>query len=162
MSTSGRPAIQDLYPDDFAHCFGCGRNNPAGHQLKGFVEGDEVVADYTPAPHHVAVPGFVYGGLLASLVDCHAMATAAGAAERAAGRRIGEGEPNYLCAGLYAFFTYSRPYLQQLAAFVLSGRPLGEFRLVQSEAPAVQAGHNDPCPCGSGKKYKRCCLSRTR
>ena len=71
------PAIQDLYPDDFAHCYGCGRNNAEGHQLKSFVEGDEVVAHFTPSANHVAVPGFVYGGLLASLMDCHAMATAA-------------------------------------------------------------------------------------
>ncbi len=74
----------------------------------------------------------------------------------------GEEGLNYLCAGLHAFFAYSRPYLRQLAAFVLSGRPLGEFRLVQSEAPAVQAGRNDLCPCGSGKKYKKCCLLRMR
>lgn len=70
-------AIQDLYPEDYAHCFGCGRDNPAGHRLKSYREGDDVVAHFTPAPHHMSVPGFVYGGLLASLVDCHAMATAA-------------------------------------------------------------------------------------
>jgi len=70
-------AIQDLYPDDFSHCFGCGSQNPAGHQLKSFADGAEVIARFTPAPHHMSVPGFVYGGLLASLVDCHAMATAA-------------------------------------------------------------------------------------
>jgi acyl-coenzyme A thioesterase PaaI-like protein len=95
------PAIQDLYPDDFAHCFGCGKNNPQGHQLKSFVQGEEVVAHFTPAPHHIAVPGFVYGGLLASLLDCHAMATAAAAAEMAAGRRVGEGPmPRFVTASL--------------------------------------------------------------
>lgn len=94
-------AIQDLYPDDFAHCFGCGRHNPNGHQLKSFVEGGEVVAHFTPLSHHISVPGFTYGGLLASLVDCHAMATAAAAAEQAAGRRIGEGPaPRYVTASL--------------------------------------------------------------
>jgi len=62
------PPIQDLYPDDFAHCFGCGRHNPHGHQLKSFEQGEEVVAHFTPSAHHIAVPGFVYGGLLASLV----------------------------------------------------------------------------------------------
>jgi len=94
-------AIQDVYPDDFAHCFGCGRHNPNGHQLKSRVEGDAVVASFTPQPHHISVPGFTYGGLLASLVDCHAMATAAAAAEAAAGRRIGEGPaPRYVTASL--------------------------------------------------------------
>jgi acyl-coenzyme A thioesterase PaaI-like protein len=94
-------AIQDLYPDDFAHCYGCGRNNSEGHQLKSFVEGGEVVAHFRPSSYHIAVPGFVYGGLLASLVDCHAMATAAAAAEIAAGRQIGEGEvARYVTAAL--------------------------------------------------------------
>jgi acyl-coenzyme A thioesterase PaaI-like protein len=94
-------AIQDLYPDDFAHCFGCGRHNPQGHQLKSFVDGGEVVAHFTPLPHHISVPGFTYGGLLASLVDCHAMATAAAAAEQAAGRKIGDGPtPRYVTASL--------------------------------------------------------------
>ena len=104
------PAIQDLYPDDFAHCYGCGRNNSEGHQLKSFVEGDEVVAHFTPSAKHVAVPGFVYGGLLASLVDCHAMATAAAAAEFAAGRKIGEGEvARYVTAALNVDYVKPTP-----------------------------------------------------
>jgi acyl-coenzyme A thioesterase PaaI-like protein len=70
-------AIQDLYPDDFAHCYGCGSRNSSGHQLKSYIEGEAVVARFTPSRDHMSVPGFVYGGLLASLVDCHAMATAA-------------------------------------------------------------------------------------
>lgn len=70
-------AIQDLYPEDFAHCFGCGNKNSVGHQLKSYMEGETVFAHFTPSPQHMSVPGFVYGGLLASLVDCHAMATAA-------------------------------------------------------------------------------------
>jgi acyl-coenzyme A thioesterase PaaI-like protein len=84
-------AIQDLYPDDLAYCFGCGRRNPDGHQLKSFSVGDDAVAHFSPASHQMSMPGFVYGGLLASLADCHAMATAAAAAELAAGRRIGDG-----------------------------------------------------------------------
>jgi acyl-coenzyme A thioesterase PaaI-like protein len=82
MSTRRPPAIQDIYPEDVAHCYGCGRSNPHGHQLKSFAEDDEggdVVAHFTPGPDYVSLPGFVYGGLLASLVDCHAMATAAAA-----------------------------------------------------------------------------------
>jgi len=70
-------AIQELYPVDFAHCFGCGISNSSGHQLKSYAQDQEVIAHFTPSPQHMSVPGFVYGGLLASLVDCHAMATAA-------------------------------------------------------------------------------------
>ncbi len=103
-------AIQDLYPDDFAHCFGCGKHNPRGHQLKSFVEGDEVVARFQPHAEHTALPGFVYGGLIASLIDCHAMATAAAAAERAAGRAIGDGPtPRFVTAQLNVSFLKPTP-----------------------------------------------------
>ena len=94
-------AVQDFYPDGFAHCFGCGRLNGAGHQLKTSWDGDETIARFTPKAHHIAVPGFVYGGLIASLIDCHAMGTAAAAAERAAGREIGEASaPRFVTASL--------------------------------------------------------------
>ena len=64
-------AFQDYYPENLAHCYGCGRLNPHGHQIKTFWDGDETVTRFTPLPHHTAVPGFTYGGLIASLVDCH-------------------------------------------------------------------------------------------
>lgn len=82
-------AFQDYYPDDLSHCYGCGKNNPQGHQLKSYWDGDESVARFTPEPYHTAIPGFVYGGLIASLVDCHGTGTAAAAAYRAAGREMG-------------------------------------------------------------------------
>jgi len=100
MSSRG-PAVQDHYPDDFAHCHGCGRLNADGLQLKSRWEGDEVVAEFRPRPSHLSVPGFVYGGLLASLVDCHAMATAAAWSERAAAFAVGEREsPRFVTASL--------------------------------------------------------------
>jgi acyl-coenzyme A thioesterase PaaI-like protein len=102
------PAIQDHYPDDVAHCYGCGRLNADGLQLKTHWDGDETVARVTPRPFHTAMPGFVYGGLIASLVDCHAMGTAAAAAERAAGREIGDGPaPRFVTAQLNV--TYLKP-----------------------------------------------------
>ena len=101
MSTSNRVAIQDLYPPDLAHCFGCGRNNPSGHHLKSFAEDGEVVTRFTPADHEISIPGFVYGGLLASLADCYAMATATFASQLAAGRRLGDGPaPRFVTAAL--------------------------------------------------------------
>ena len=57
--------------------------------LKSHWDGETTVAHFTPAPHHMAIPGFVYGGLIASLVDCHGTGTAAAAAYRAAGREMG-------------------------------------------------------------------------
>src|SRR5262249_52356105 len=101
--------IQDLYPDDFAHCFGCGRSNLHGHRLKSYVRGEFVVAHFTPEPHHMSVPGFVYGGLLASLADCHAMATAA-AAEMAAASKAFEGPaPRYVTAALHVDYLKPTP-----------------------------------------------------
>lgn len=64
-------ALQDYYPHDFAQCYGCGRENEHGHQIKTFWDGDETLTRFTPKEYHMALPGFVYGGLLASLIDCH-------------------------------------------------------------------------------------------
>ena len=98
---TGSRAVQDFYPDDFARCYGCGRLNPEGLHLKTVWEGDETVTRFTPRPYHTAVPGFVYGGLIASLVDCHGTGSAAAAAYRAAGREIGDGPaPRYVTAAL--------------------------------------------------------------
>ena len=88
-------AIQDCYPDELSHCYGCGRNNPDGHQIKtywtddGTDPGSETVAHFPPRDEYRAIPGFVYGGLIASLVDCHGTGTAAAAAYRTAGRDAG-------------------------------------------------------------------------
>ena len=84
-----RKAFQDYYPDQLAYCFGCGRLNEHGHQLKSYWDGDETVAVFQPQAHHIAIPGYVYGGLIASLIDCHATGTASAAAYRAAAREMG-------------------------------------------------------------------------
>ncbi len=82
-------AVQDYYPDDVAHCFGCGRLNEHGHQLKTHWDGDETVTKFRPRSYHTAIPGYVYGGLVASLIDCHGTGTAAAVAARAAGIELG-------------------------------------------------------------------------
>jgi len=82
-------AFQDFYADDTAHCYGCGRLNERGHQIKSFWDGEESVAYFTPKPYHTAIPGFVYGGLLASLIDCHGTGTAFAAAYRTEERELG-------------------------------------------------------------------------
>ena len=109
-------AFQDLYPDDVAHCYGCGRLNERGHRLRSFWDGDETVARFTPEPYHSAVPGYVYGGLIASLVDCHGTGTAAAVGARTAGWRLGvdplpEGEhaPRYVTAALEVSYLKPTP-----------------------------------------------------
>lgn len=64
-------AFQEYYTEDFNYCYGCGTKNNKGHQLKTYWDSDETVSRYTPKPEHTALPGYVYGGLIASLIDCH-------------------------------------------------------------------------------------------
>lgn len=101
-------AFQDFYPDDYSYCYGCGRLNEHGLQIKSRWEGEEAVAVYTPRPYHIAVPGYVYGGLIASLIDCHGTGTAAAATYRAQGRAMGSEPPlRFVTASLQV--DYLRP-----------------------------------------------------
>lgn len=52
-------------------CFGCGPANAQGLRIKSHVQGDEVVAEWSPEPHHQAFPGMVNGGIIGALLDCH-------------------------------------------------------------------------------------------
>ena len=84
-------AFQDYYPENVAHCYGCGRLNAHGHQIKTFWDSkssEESVTRFTPQSFHTAIPGYVYGGLLASLIDCHGTGTAAAAMYRSEGRAM--------------------------------------------------------------------------
>ena len=75
-------AFQDYYPENVAQCYGCGSNHSHGHQIKTHWDGEETVTFFTPEPYQMSVPGFAYGGLIASLIDCHGTATAAAAMYR--------------------------------------------------------------------------------
>jgi len=102
------PAFQDYYADELSYCYGCGRLNEQGLQLKSYWDGEETVATFMPRPYHIAIPGFVYGGLLASLIDCHGTGTAAAAGYRAEGREMGTAPVlRYVTASLQV--SYLRP-----------------------------------------------------
>lgn len=108
-------AFQDYYPDFFAHCYGCGRLNQLGHQLKTYWDGDETITRFTPRPEHTAIPGYMYGGLLASLIDCHSTGTAAAAAYRAEGREMDSDPPlRFLTASLHVDYLKPTPLGPQL------------------------------------------------
>ena len=103
-------AFQDYYPDELAHCYGCGRLNEAGLRLRSFWDGEESVARHTPEARHIAIPGFVNGGLLTSLLDCHGTGTAAAAAYRAEGRAMDTPPPHrFVTASLRADFLRPTP-----------------------------------------------------
>jgi acyl-coenzyme A thioesterase PaaI-like protein len=103
-------AFQDYYPDEVAHCYGCGRLNEHGLQIKSYWDGEEAVCSFTPQPYHLAIPGYVYGGLIASLIDCHSTGTAAAAAYRAEGRAMDTEPPlRFVTGSLYVEYLKPTP-----------------------------------------------------
>jgi acyl-coenzyme A thioesterase PaaI-like protein len=103
-------SFQDYYPDHMAHCYGCGRLNEDGYQIKSYWDGEESVCHFQPRTHHIAIPGYVYGGLLASLIDCHGTGTAAAAGYRAEGREMDTEPPlRYLTASLHVDYLKPTP-----------------------------------------------------
>ena len=69
-------------------CFGCGPANPKGLHIRSFVQGDELVADWTPESHHEAFPGMLNGGIIGALLDCHSNWTATWAFLRRSGAKV--------------------------------------------------------------------------
>jgi uncharacterized protein len=88
--------------------------------------------------------------------------------DRIAAAPGGEVGLNHLCAGYALFFDHALPVLRRMAHRLRRGRPARDFASFDVEAapqaagarPDRKRGRNEPCPCGSGRKYKRCCLRR--
>ncbi|MCG9130701.1 anaerobic sulfatase maturase [Candidatus Poribacteria bacterium] len=86
----------------------------------------------------------------------------------------GEDGLNYLCAGYKHFFNHIDEPMKMMAAALQAGRPANSIipvlrqrqqEKVQANAPIAsqtsqKVGRNSPCPCGSGRKYKQCCLNK--
>jgi acyl-coenzyme A thioesterase PaaI-like protein len=106
----GQKAFQDYYPDHFSHCYGCGRLNEHGLHVKSYWNGEESICIFDPRPHHTAIPGYVYGGLIASIIDCHCTGTAAAATYRAEGRAM-DTEPRlrFVTASLHVDYLCPTP-----------------------------------------------------
>ena len=68
-------AIQDKWPELGTYCWGCGRSNENGLQIKSYWEGDECICIWKGC-----------GGIIASILDCHCLNAVASAAYRAEGR----------------------------------------------------------------------------
>lgn len=102
------PAIQDWYKDEHALCYGCGRNNTHGLKIRTQWDGHCGTFRFTPEDYHTAFPGVVYGGLIASLFDCHCIGTAIAAAYEAEGRRPGT-EPDIMYVTANLNVNYLRP-----------------------------------------------------
>jgi len=113
MSTK---AFQDYYPDEWSLCYGCGRLNAHGMQIKSYWDGDESLCRFQPGKHHTVLDGYVYGGLIASLMDCHGTGTAAAALYRAEGRPM-DSPPPIRCVTASLHVDYLKP------------TPMGELKL---------------------------------
>jgi acyl-coenzyme A thioesterase PaaI-like protein len=105
-----RKAFQDYFPDHLSYCYGCGRLNEHGLQIRSYWDGDEAVCTFQPKPYHIAVPGYAYGGVIASVIDCHCACTAAAASYRAEEREMGTEPPFiFLTASLHVDFLQPTP-----------------------------------------------------
>ncbi len=104
-------AFQDCYPDNYAHCYGCGRLNKNGLQIKSYWDGEESVCHFTPRPDYTGgFPHYLYGGLIASLMDCHGAGTAAAAKARAEGIDMEKDQlPRFVTARLEVDFLQPTP-----------------------------------------------------
>ncbi len=110
-------SFQDYYPEENSHCYGCGSLNEKGLHIKSYWDGEESVAYLMPKPYHIATPGFVYGGLIASHFDCHGVGPAAAATCRAEGRSMYE-EPRlrFVTASLKVDYIHPTPLGVELEA----------------------------------------------
>ncbi|MBP7125271.1 PaaI family thioesterase [Myxococcota bacterium] len=70
------PSLQERFAPDGV-CFGCGPANPKGLHIRSVPRGEEVVCQFTPEPCHEAFEGFLNGGIIGTLMDCHMNWTAA-------------------------------------------------------------------------------------
>jgi acyl-coenzyme A thioesterase PaaI-like protein len=105
-----KKAFQDYYPDELSHCYGCGRLNEHGLKIKSYWDGEESVCIHEPKPCYIAVPGYTYGGLIASLIDCHSTGTAAAAKYRAENREMDTLPPiRFLTASLHVDYLLPTP-----------------------------------------------------
>jgi acyl-coenzyme A thioesterase PaaI-like protein len=103
--------IQHQYSQELCYCYGCGRYNDQGLKIESYWDGQEAVARFTPRKYHIALPGYVYGGLLASLIDCHGVGTAAAVARDSNGSGpLGR----YVTAALHVYFKRPTPLGKEL------------------------------------------------
>jgi len=102
-----QPAFQDAMGGN--HCWGCGKDNPKGLQIKSYWDGEETICTFPPRPEHMAGPTHILnGGIIATAIDCHAVCSAIASLYRLEEREIGSGEVIW-CATANLDVTYLRP-----------------------------------------------------
>ena len=128
--------------------------------------GEKSLAELLESPTQRAFGQSKWDSLPRSCRRCKVLEFCNGGCPKARFIATRDGEPglNYLCEAFQRFHTHARPHLRRLASFIQTGQPIEQFsewvRSGYAKAPAP-AGRNDPCPCGSGKKLKKCCGAST-
>jgi len=91
--------FQDLIPNN--HCFGCGKENQDGLQIKSYWVGEnESECVFSPSSHHSAGPmHYLNGGVISTIIDCHCVCTAIAKGYQMHGRDIGQGEMIWFATG---------------------------------------------------------------
>jgi acyl-coenzyme A thioesterase PaaI-like protein len=112
-------AIQDQMQNN--HCHGCGTENPKGLQIKSYwVDENTTECRFEPQPHHCAGPlQYLNGGIIASVIDCHAVGTAMAKAYMEEGREVGEGDQIWFVTGKLDLNFY-RPTLIDQEALIIA------------------------------------------
>jgi len=149
----GVPVIE--HNGDF---FSCDHFVDAEHRL-GNIQSTPLV-ELLDSPEQRAFGQAKLDALPRSCRTCEVRATCNGGCPKDRFLRTPEGERglNYLCAGYKRFFTHCRPFVAAIAA-ARRRQQMPKTRTLDTQTNS-KAGRNDPCPCGSGKKYKNCCMGR--
>lgn len=140
-----KKAFQDFYPDELSHCYGCGRLNEHGLKIKSYWDGQDAVAVLEPKPYHIGIPGYVYGGLIASVIDCHCIGMASAAALRAEGRDIETSLPlRFVTASLHVDYLKPAPIGVALEVRAKVKQIKGRKVIVA----ATVSAEDEVCACG--------------
>jgi uncharacterized protein len=146
--------------------FSCDHFVDAGHHLGNI--NNTTLFDLLESPEQIAFGQSKYKALPRYCLDCEVLAMCNGECPK--NRFIltptGEEGLNYLCAGYKKFFYHCRPFVNELAnlwrrqSYEQRLTPLESGATLSSTKAHTKVGRNTLCPCGSGKKYKKCCLGK--
>ncbi len=102
-------AFQDCFTlPNMTSCWGCGKDNNHGLQIKSYWDGDGAVCTWTPRDYHLVGMKFLNGGIIATIMDCHCTCAAIAAAYRAEGREIGS-DPTIFYVGGTVNVSFLKP-----------------------------------------------------
>jgi len=110
MESTDRKMKKEYFQDHMGHnvCYGCGKHNDKGLQIKSYWEGDEAICEWQSEEHHHGWPTIMNGGIMATLIDCHSMCTAMAYAYREEERDL-DSKPIYRYATGSMNIRYLKP-----------------------------------------------------